>query len=203
MGFYGILWVSYGKCRNSAAFPGASRRRVHGMFSYSDPVDKSVVRENRIRITQPAAWQAIESASRLSAAPASRWSTPSRSASATTVARPFPTRQRATRRSVLTSQLPESSPGETVRTSKPPNCRCAVPRWVGCSSRSPQCCSRPVSMNMGGGRSGSPSGLLLGHSSIGSASRRTRPPASPNYRAQRDPRLAERAVGPSGAGGPC
>ena len=45
----------------------------------------------------------------------------SRSASATTVARPFPTRQCATSRSALISQLPYSCPGETVPISNPPN----------------------------------------------------------------------------------
>ena len=50
------------------------------------------------------------------------------------------------------------------------------PRSSGASSRSPQCRSNPVSANAGGGRSGSPSGRSLGHSSIGSASSRSRPP---------------------------
>ena len=73
-------------------------------------------------------------------------------------------------------QRPDSRPGETRDTLKPPSLPLPGPRSSGASSRRPQWARRPVSANIGGGRNGSPSGRSLGHSSIGSASRSTRPP---------------------------
>ena len=106
-----------------------------------------------------------------------RRSTSRKSASATMVARPCPIRQCATSRSradvAATPQRPRRSrPGRRSRR--------AWRAWArarpGASSLRPQWPSRPVSANIGGGRSGSPSGRSLCHSSIGSASSSTRPP---------------------------
>ena len=123
----------------------------------------------------------LVSQSRLSALVAPSTPRSSRkSASAMIVARPLPMAQRATSPSASTGQRPTSRPGEANRMRRPATLRSTGPRSPARRAAAPNAPSSPVSANPGGGRSGSPSGRSLCHSSIGSASSSRRPsPAHP------------------------
>ena len=127
-------------------------------------------------------------------------STLRKSASAMTVALPLPDRaardEAARRRS---SHRPRATRA-TQSGSTPPADLAWDPVSSGASSVSPQCASKPVSAKDGGGRSLSPSGRLLGHSSRGSASRSSAAAlAHPAVEIDRAPRPAAPADAPSAA----
>ena len=149
---------------------------VPRLFWLVSPVDKSVT--SRIdRITARARQARRAAPSRLSSArPSSRSTSRSRRRRRSS---PGPCRCGNARRSRSRADraAADSEPGETVDDRLAAELRAPAARARRAHrAAAPNGRAGPVSANIGGGRSGSPSGRSLGHSSIGSASSSTRPP---------------------------
>ena len=127
-----------------------------------------------------------------SSAPSSR-STLRKSASATTVALPLPI---GNARRIPPADLAGAGEraGRDRKDRAARRARAGRVRSRRALERNPQCASNPVSAKEGGGRSLSPSGRLLGHSSLGSASSSTLP-AAPHPAIEIDQRLGGCASG--------
>ena len=178
---------------------------VRGMFWHAEPVDKSVssaTRENHLAASRASS---IEHRIEIVCAPRAEFAGVEE-VGVGDDGRVAPADVAVARRSrsALIAHLPDSEPGDTVRivsASQLSTLRPALGRER--RGEGPNARASPVSMNIGGGRSGSPSGRLLGHSSIGSASSRTRPPLA-HPLIERDQVLGRsgRADAPSAAAGP-